>query len=504
MKKVEKNLSRLYEDLALLESYIHDLFNFSPLPISFISSSGIILEVNPAFEKISNYNLEEIVGNPIGDFFEKAKIEKLIEDTLKKGGVEGKEVKFFPKGKKEKICQVFTRVRKDEEGNVVGFFLGFFDLTKIRKTEDELRKSQKALLNILEDTEEAKRKIEEEKNKTLTIITNFADGLLVFDKENKLSLINPQAELFLQVKTQEIIGKSAWEISNLENFKPLKNILTKEIKQAYRKELTLRENLVLEISTIPLSFNGEKMGNLIVLHDITREKLVERLKTEFVSLSAHQLRTPLSAIKWILRMLLDGDLGPLMDEQKEFLEKAFYSNERMIHLINDLLNITRIEEGRFLFTFKPVDIVKLTEEIVESFQDEIKRKKIIFEFKKPLNKILQVEGDNEKIKLAIENLIDNAITYTPENGKVTITLEGNQEILFSIKDSGIGIPEEQKERIFNKFFRAKNALKMETEGSGLGLYITKNIIEAHGGKIWFESKENQGSTFYFTLPYKKL
>lgn len=502
IKKEEKNISRLYEDLSLLESYIQELFNFSPLPISFVSPSGIILEANPAFEKISNYSLEEIVGNSLFDFFEKEKIKKVIEDTLEKGEVEGVEIKFFPKGTK-KICQLFTKAREDEEGQIVGFFLGFFDLTKIGKTEEELKKSQKALLNILEDTEEARRKAEEEKDKTLTIITNFTDGLLVFDRENKLSLINPQAKHFLGIKDSELIGKTTLELRNLSQFKPLIDLIGEKIESIFRKTLSLRENLILEISTVPLLSEGEKIGNLVILHDITREKLVEQLKTEFVSLSAHQLRTPLSAIKWILRMILDGDLGSLKEEQKEFLEKAYYSNERMINLINDLLNITRIEEGRFIFEFKEVNLLEVAEQVIESLRDEIERKKIKFEFQK-LTKIPQIKADIEKIKIAIENLIDNAITYTPEGGKVTVILRSNQEIYFSVKDSGIGIPEDQKERIFTKFFRAKNALKMETEGSGLGLYITKNIIEAHGGKIGFESKEGQGSTFYFTLPIKKL
>ena len=242
----------------------------------------------------------------------------------------------------------------------------------------------------------------------------------------------------------------------------------------------------------------EKLGKLVILHDITREKIVEKMKTEFVSLAAHQLRTPLSAIKWTLRILLDGDLG-------DFLEKTYQSNERMISLINDLLDVTRIEEGRYLSKLTLVNIEEVINLVVNSYKDEIKRRKIKFEFKKPEEKMPQIMVDVEKMGLVVQNLLDNAVHYTRPGGEVIISLNrGAKDIEFSIKDTGTGIPEEQQERIFTKFFRGTNAIKMEAEGSGLGLFIAKNIIDAHNGKIWFESKQGEGTTFYFNIPiYEK-
>jgi signal transduction histidine kinase len=228
---------------------------------------------------------------------------------------------------------------------------------------------------------------------------------------------------------------------------------------------------------------------------------VERLKTEFVSISAHQLRTPLSAIKWTLRMLLDGDLGQITEEQREFLARTYRSNERMIDLVNSLLNVTRIEEGRFLYHRILKDMVTIVEEVLVQFENEIKKKKIKLVFKKPLRPLPRVLVDTDKIKLVVENLIDNAVKYTLEKGKIVITLKKlNKEIEFCIKDNGVGIPSDQNGRVFTKFFRGANVMKLETEGSGLGLFIAKNIIEAHGGKIWFKSKQNKGTTFWFTLP----
>jgi len=241
------------------------------------------------------------------------------------------------------------------------------------------------------------------------------------------------------------------------------------------------------------------------LHDITREKKVERLKTEFVSLSAHQLRTPLSAIKWTLRMLLDGDLGELSPEQREFLEKTYKSNERMIVLVNDLLDVTRIEEGRYIYKLVLADIEALTQFVISSRKEEFEKRKIKLKFKKPEKKLPEVEIDVERIKVVIQNLLENALRYTPVGGDVIVSLRHYKDrIEFSVKDTGMGIPVDQQSRIFTKFFRSPNAVRAETEGSGLGLFISKNIIEAHGGKIGFESEENKGSTFHFSIPLKEV
>lgn len=369
------------------------------------------------------------------------------------------------------------------------------------KKTAELEESKKALLNILEDVEEARIGAEEERNKTLSIINNLADGLLVFDTENKLILINPQAEDFFKVGVERIIGRSIFELSKFLSFRPLVNLLGKETGKIFRKEISLSENLILEVSTVPILREEKKLGSLVILHDVSREKMVERMKTEFVSLVAHQLRTPLSAIKWAVKMLLDGDLGPITEEQRDFIEKTYKSNERIIGLINDLLDVTRIEEGRYLY--KPVlaDVGEICQFVINSYKGQIERKKIKFEFKKPEKKLPLVKLDVEKMGLAIENLLNNAISYTPPGGCVTISLNcENNKLKFSIQDTGIGILREQQKRVFTKFFRGANAVRAETEGTGLGLFIVKNIIKAHGGEIWFESEENKGTTFYFTLP----
>ena len=504
IEKEEKRQSLLAEDLASLEDYIHDLFNFSPLPICFVSPVGVILEINPAFEKISEFGFYEIVGEPIEKLFKREEIEELAKETLDKGFVEGRDLTFFPKGKKEITSQVFTRTRRDEKGKAVGYFLGLFDLTGIKKTEAELKESQTALLNILEDTEDARKRAEEEKNKTESIITSLTDGLLVFDKEDRLTLINPQTEEFFNVKLERIAGQLIPELAKNEQLKPLMDLLGSEIKKLSREELEVGDNFVLEVSTIPLTTNEEKIGNLVILHDVSREKMIEHMKTEFVSISAHQLRTPLSAIKWTLKMLLEGDLGEITPEQRDFIEKTYQSNERMIALINDLLNVTRIEEGRYLYKPTLISVETIVESVIKSYREEIEKRNIKLELKKLKKNIPKVMVDVEKIELAFQNLLDNAMKYTPTGGEITVALsQEKEEAIVSVKDTGVGIPEDQQKRVFSKFFRGANVIRMETEGSGLGLFITKNIIEAHGGQVWFKSKEGKGTTFYFSLPVKK-
>lgn len=506
MTKEEQKIAALIEDLTSLESYVRELVCFLPLSFCSANSMGIILEANPAFEKLLDSSLDEIIGKSIEEFIGKQKTEEIFKEISQKGEIKDKEMVLLTKKKKDIPISVSVIPRKSEEKNVIGYFISFFDLTKIKEGEKELKGVQSALLNMLEDVEENRKKLEEEKNKTLAIIDNFTDGLLAFNREKKFLLINPQAENLLKIKEEEIKGKSILELARNPNFKSLTELLGKEIKSIFRKEFSTQEGLTLEVSTVLMGAKEKDLTGLIILHDISREKTIERIKTEFVSLAAHQLRTPLSAIKWTLKMLLDGDLGKITEDQKVFVEKTYKSNERMIGLINDLLDITRIEEGRYLYKPALSSFEELVESVINISQDEISKKKIFLDFKKPKVKLPKIKMDVEKVKLVVQNLIDNAVKYTPLGGIIIISLEADKtkrEIVFSIKDTGVGIPRDQQQRVFTKFFRGSNVQRMDTEGTGLGLFISKNIIEAHDGRIWFESEEGKGSTFYMVLPVKE-
>lgn len=375
--------------------------------------------------------------------------------------------------------------------------------------EDELRRVRAALLNILEDTEEARKDAVREKNKTMAMIENLTDGILLLNNKNEVEIVSPLVVEFFRKTKAEIVGKNIIDLFDSEELKQFQELLIdtkkRKVNAVTNKEISIGKRMDIEVSTVFLDEGSEEGGILIVLHDVTRDKLVERMKTEFVSIAAHQLRTPLSAIKWTLRMVLDGDTGEINSEQKDLLEKTYVSNERMISLINDLLNVSRIEEGRFLYKQELASLEDIVSIIIDSSQELLKMKKMKLSFDKPREALPQVSVDKEKMELAVQNLLENAVKYTPEGGKISIVLErDDKNIIFKIKDTGVGIPDDQHERIFTKFFRGDNVIRMETEGSGLGLYTTRNIIDAHKGKIWFDSKEGEGTVFAFTLPIPNI
>ena len=514
LKNLQEEVRKLRKDLNNLTVYLNEFLLFLPLPICDLDSSGLIERTNKAFEEISGYSQTEIIQKHISEIFvEKSEINDLLDISKKNGKIFGKELTLVRKNKEKKIANIHLAPRKDTQGNFVGFFVGIVDITaswrlqremerKISQRTKELEDSRRALLNILEDTEAARVRAEEEKKKTEAIILNFVDGILVFNLRKELEMINEKAEEFLGVKKEEVSGKTMDELRKMRRMKVLLKLLDGGFKEVFRKEMPLRKNLYLEVTTSFATYQRKKISFFVILHDITREKAIEEMKSQFVSISAHQLRTPLSIIKWSLGMLLAGDVGSLTKEQKEFLQKTYQTNERMIRLVNDLLNVARIEEGRFVYQPKVVEFDQLVKKTFNSLKELAKKKNLTYklvvkESKKP--KVVKV--DIEKITLVIKNLIENAIHYTPCKGKITVTVERkNKEVLFSVKDTGVGIPKEQQKRVFSRFFRGSNVIKMETEGTGLGLFISKNIVEAHGGKIWFKSKENKGTTFFFTLP----
>lgn len=232
-----------------------------------------------------------------------------------------------------------------------------------------------------------------------------------------------------------------------------------------------------------------------------RLKKANENKSDLISITSHQLRTSLSALKWILKMFIDQDVGKLTNEQNELVEKAYNSNERMLTLVNDLLTLSHTDNISISYNFKKVDILSLIDQTLFDFYGEINKKGIELIFLKPQEAIPFIDCDEEMIRIVIQNLIENAIKYSNSGGKVFISLKQKDDsVEISIHDNGIGINAPDRENIFNKFFRAPNAIEKDKVGSGLGLFTTKNIIEKHKGKIWFESSDKLGTTFFIVLP----
>jgi len=236
----------------------------------------------------------------------------------------------------------------------------------------------------------------------------------------------------------------------------------------------------------------------------TRERVISQMKSEFISIAAHQLRTPLSAVKWTIKMLTDGDLGAITKEQREFLERGYQVNERMITLVGDLLNVARIEEGRFGYRFSLIDFADYISQFIQRYAPQVKAKniKIVFEPDKLI--LPKINIDTSKMDLVLQNLLDNSVKYSSTGSTIKVTKSIlPQFVEVTIKDSGIGIPRHQMHRVFTKFFRGDNVVRLQTEGSGLGLFIVRNIIKNHGGDIRVESEENRGTKMIFTLPLSK-
>lgn len=255
------------------------------------------------------------------------------------------------------------------------------------------------------------------------------------------------------------------------------------------------------LSALPFrTVGGGSSGGVVAMVDITEQKAIDKVKTEFVSLASHQLRTPLSAMKWYSEMLLSKDHGTLNEKQHKYLEKIYSGNERMIELVNLLLSASRFELGNLTIDIKRVDPVIIAGELLDDLHVDIQ--------KKNLHVIENYQGDNTNVftdekllRMIIQNLISNAVKYNSDNGKLTIGIRcTNDNVTLTVADTGLGIPEEDRDKMFTKMFRAANARSQVTDGSGLGLYIVKEAAEALGGKIGFTSEENKGTIFTVVLP----
>lgn len=386
--------------------------------------------------------------------------------------------------------------------------------TAFNKMSSELAASYQALEHKVEErTIALKQKMQELKNahaKDDAILSSIGDGLIVTDAQGRILLINAIAADLLGWDRQKIIGN---DIGAYETFdeagtplpkgeQPMQVALkTGEKVNRYIKSSTKK---VLNVTASPVLQHRRTVGAIQIIRDSTREKEIDRMKTEFISIASHQLRTPLSAIRWFVEMLLSGDTGKLKPEQQEFAQNIEDSTERMIELVNSLLNISRIESGRIIIDPKPTDLHELVSGIINDLKGKTAEKKqtLVISIHKDLPLI---NLDQRLIGQVYLNLLTNAIKYTPKGGEISVFVSRKGgEIISQVTDNGYGIPKSEQGKMFQKFFRASNIAKVETDGTGLGMYLIKSVVETSGGKIWFESEEGKGSTFWFSLPARGM
>lgn len=383
------------------------------------------------------------------------------------------------------------------------------------KSHDELGQLAEAFNRMSTRLRDSYKRIAVEQQRDEAMLQGMSEGLIAINEKGEVVMINKVATNLLSLPDEEAaVGK---QIKDLYELYPATSKTQDPLVQGERPSyITLAtgqevndvfgfhdkqgNKYLLNISSSPVKLDDKVVGAITVLRDVTKEKEVDRMKTEFISLASHQLRTPLSAIKWFTEMLVSGDAGKLQPEQQEFAQNIADSTERMIALVNALLNISRIESGRIMIDPKPTDLRELVGGIINDLKakTEEKQQSLIISVHEDLPKI---NLDPRLISQVYLNLLTNAVKYTPKGGEISVFIsKKDDQIISQVTDNGYGIPKEQQGRIFQKFFRAANAVKVETDGTGLGLYLIKAVVESSGGKIWFKSEEGKGTTFWFSMP----
>lgn len=251
----------------------------------------------------------------------------------------------------------------------------------------------------------------------------------------------------------------------------------------------------------------KKRGVIIIVRDITRFEEIKKMKTDFISIASHQLRTPLTSIKLFMEILANEKDGELNEKQREYVRDARESTERMIALVNNLLNVSRLEENKLRIEPKPEDLRYFVKDVIHGVMQLANEKGVKVDFKYPEEESFQVAIDRTLLHQVVHNILTNAIKYSSigRRGKIKIDLKKRKsDCLLSIKDNGIGISSEERKKIFEKFFRSDEAIKTHSEGTGLGLYVAKIIIESSGTDMWLKSQKGKGTTFYISIPFKGM
>ncbi|AOA03545.1 MULTISPECIES: cell wall metabolism sensor histidine kinase WalK [Carnobacterium] len=371
--------------------------------------------------------------------------------------------------------------------------------------QDELGQLSLAINDLSTKVEEAQESTEAERRRLDSVLEHMTDGVIATDRRGKVVIINETALELLNLTQDKAVGYSILEILKIQEHFTLRHLL--ETQEELILDFSTEDNEVTlrgEFSLIQRE-TGFISGLVCVLHDITEQEKIERERRDFVSNVSHELRTPLTSMRSYLEALNDGawkdpDIAP------RFLAVTQEETDRMIRMITDLLNLSRMDAGKDTFELEYVNINELFSHVLNRFdmmlQSADKPVKP-FVIKRDFTKRdLWVEVDADKMIQVLDNIMNNAIKYSPSGGTITCRLmETHNNIVISIADEGLGVPKKDIPHVFDRFFRVDKARARSMGGTGLGLAISKEVVQKHGGKIWLESIENKGSTFFISLPY---
>ena len=489
----------LIEDLEESEEEFKNLVSYIPGAVFSCTDDGTMTFINDRIEKITGYPASDFINNKVRTFVSivhKDDIDRIagvIKEALKdKEKTYMVEYRIMHKDGSTRWVSNRGRIFCNKDGSAREIEGIIFDITEHKEARQALAESEERFRKLFEDAN---------------------DIIYIHDLQGKFVAINQEAVRVFGYSQEEARSVSIAQIVDKDYLPLAMQKIQEKLKGSPSTkpyELLTHtksgEPIWVEVSTRLLTKGGVPSGVQGIARDVTERKEAERASMDFVSLASHQLRTPLTTIKLVADTLVRKEIPLTKKQEKEFLEKIFDSTDDMILLVEDLLNVSRFESGRLELEPEPVDLVDFIEKEIDNVTvvaEEVKCKVI---FKKPREELAKANIDPHMFKQVVHNLLTNAIRYSPENkGEVVVGLEeaeSGKKILLSIKDNGIGISEEEKHRVFDKFFRTVEAKKkVKIGGTGLGLYLAKMIIEASGGKIWFESSgTGKGTTFSVAMP----
>ncbi len=368
--------------------------------------------------------------------------------------------------------------------------------------------------DLVKDLRAQAAKAREESATFDALFSSLGEGLIAINEKGHVTRVNQAALDMLGYTESELLGEWYPEkvvMVNEDNSvvetidRPVTQVFMTgkaiSVSKYYRRKDGEKFPVFMTVS--PILLRNKPIGAIEVFRDISDDIEADKMKTEFISIASHQLRTPLSAVNTYSLMLENGYAGELNEQQSTFLAVIIAATDRMNRLISTLLNITRIEAGNISVESSPIDLSILVRSIASEFEPQINQKLSLKT--KIEDKIPEVNTDKLIVREIISNLVSNAIKYTPEGGLIEMSLYTDRKsIIFQVRDTGYGIPEGSKDQIFSKFYRASNAVKQEVSGTGLGLYMVKVLAEKVDGDTWFESQEGKGSSFYFSISKKGI
>ena len=484
----------------------------SPIGIYTVAMDGTVETFNPAMARESCiYSASEIIGKNIFalEYFRNSGLDILIREGLL-GNAFRREVEIpTPSDNAKKTYHFYYGVPlKDADGEIDSLLLMSEDITERKELESQVREYTKGLE---EKVGERTKDIEEAKAKAEALLASLGEGMIATDKDGKLIALNPVAEKMLDLKSEAVIGKLAVDVIEAidENNIDIPNedrILNIALKGEPATLNTMRYKkkddgyFPVAVTWTPVMLGGVVAGAVGIFRDITKEKELEKARGDLLSLASHQLRTPLSGTKWLIETLKKGIHGPLTPGQTEYIDELYKINERMTGLVHDMLGVLRLEGGEAKTKKEDTSTKNLIETVFETMRGVAESKQVAIRAREDTD--YTINTDPLLLQNILESLVGNAINYSESGREVTLHVEQKPLwLIFSVKDSGIGIPKGEQQQIFERFYRASNAKTFDTRGSGLGLYIASMLAKKIGAHLSFESEEGKGSTFYVHLPY---